>query len=82
MIIAVLKWKKKLIINKKNFLLKQIKKLAKNVSYVYGKNGKNKDYELDTFLPEYDLDFAEKLYGQDLTNKTSLPEIVIKGKKK
>jgi RHS repeat-associated protein len=79
-IFNALKSGKKLSVQQKEVLGNQIKILAKNISDVYSKNGQKSNYNINTFIPEEDLKFAEKLYGQDLTNKSSLPELVIKGK--
>jgi len=62
-----------LSIQEKDRLGNAIQKLAQNVARAY-------DYNYNDFYAQYDLEYAEKLYGQDLTNKQ--PEVIIEVKTK
>ncbi len=78
-IFSALRSRKKLTHEQRNLLTSAINQLSESVSREYSKGTDN--YNINSFNAEFDLQFAEKLYGQDLTNKSTLPTLEIEVKK-
>jgi hypothetical protein len=77
-IFEAIKTGKKLTNDQKNVLGKAINDLAKEVSDAYG--GVSRGYDINSYNSGTGLDFAEKLYNQELTNE--LHPMIINNNKK